>query len=63
MYIIDITGKRIEVSNLPDAIKQAAMFSEMQHEDDAFKKMDEDLKIYWNDILIKLQHLQKELSI
>jgi len=35
MYIADINGKRIEVTNLPDAIKQAAMFSEMQHEDEA----------------------------
>ncbi len=42
MYIADINGKRIEVTNLPDAIKQAAMFSEMQHEDEAFEKMDED---------------------
>ena len=61
MYIIDIHGKQIEVTNLVEAIKQAAMFVDMHHENEAFKKPDEDLKIYWRDILMKLQNLKNGL--
>jgi hypothetical protein len=63
MYIIDIHGKQIEVTDLAEAIKQAAMFAGMRHENKAFKKMDEDLKIYWRDIFMKLQNLKSGLNI
>lgn len=63
MHINDINGKRIEVTNLSEAIKQAAMFAHMQHADKCFKKMDKDLKIYWKDVLNKLNELKKLNSI
>jgi len=61
MYIIDSHGKKIEVTDLAEAIKQAAMFADMHHENKAFKKMDEDLKIYRRDMLMKLQNLKNGL--
>lgn len=63
MHIIDINGKRIEITDLAVAIKQATMFADMQHEDETFKGIDESLKIYWKDVLMKLQHLQETLIV
>lgn len=58
MYINDINGERIEVTDLEKAISQASMFSSMKHEDAKFNKRDNELRIYWEDILVKLNELK-----
>ena len=59
MHINDMNGQRIEVTNLEEAISQASMFTDMKHEDASFSKLDDQLKIYWKDILNKLNALKK----
>jgi|GEM_PF-3788510 len=51
-YIIDNEGKRIEVENLPKAIKQAELFIK-------FDVHDKERTEYWKDILEKLKELSK----
>lgn len=61
MHIIDIDGKLITVTDLPEAIRQAAAFKEFRHEDPAFAETDKRLQAYWHDIHAKLLELQKSL--
>ena len=58
MTITDNEGTIIEVTNLKEAIEQAAMFANMKHVDKTFEKTDKYLKDYWTDILNKLKMLQ-----
>ena len=58
MTITDNEGTIIEVTNLKEAIEQAAMFANMKHVDKAFEKTDKYLKAYWTDVLNKLKTLQ-----
>ena len=58
MTITDNEGTIIEVTNLKEAIEQAAMFANMKHVDKVFEKTDKYLKDHWTDILNKLKMLQ-----
>ena len=58
MPITYIEGTVIEVTNLNEAIEQAAMFANFEHIDKAFQKTDKYLKAYWTDVLNKLKTLQ-----
>ena len=59
MYINDMKGRKIEVTDLEKAISQASMFSDMKHEGARFRKLDDELNAYWKDILNKLNALKK----
>jgi hypothetical protein len=60
MSIVDINGEKIEVTNLDEAIKQAAMFSTLKHDDKTFENTDKALNNYWQDMLNKLKALRKK---
>lgn len=62
MEITDNQGKRITVTDLNAAIKQAKAFMEYRHENPGFTHLDHTLKAYWADVyekLCSLQELQK----
>ena len=58
MTISDKEGTIIEVTNLKEAIEQAAMFANFEHIDKTFEKTDKYLKAYFTDVLNKLKTLQ-----
>lgn len=58
MYIIDNTGRKIEVTDLDAALKQAETFADYFHEDKAFADLDQLQKSYWLDIIEKLKQLR-----
>ncbi len=58
MYIIDSNGQRIEVRDVNTAIKQTELFVDFRHEDKEFKRLDEVLHAYWQDVLNKLEVLK-----
>ena len=61
-YITDLDGKRIEVTNLRKAIKQAAAFKEYRHIGTTFRQLDKKLCAYWTDLHEKLLQLQSRLD-
>jgi signal transduction histidine kinase len=61
MHIYDLDGKRVTITDLPEAIRQAGEFKEFRHEDPSFSEMDKKLQAYWSDIHTKLVALQKSL--
>lgn len=60
MHIYDLNGKRIEVTDLSKAIEQAKAFTGFQHEDENYQQLDNTLFEYWNDMLKKLETLNKQ---
>ena len=62
MIITDINGKELTVTDLNSALKQAKEFVNLQHTDEQFKKLDDNLKLYWRDIVEKLEVLQNQQS-
>ena len=62
MQIKDIDGKTIEITDLPNAIKQADLFKGFQHQEQTAQQKiaDEHLKRYWTDIHSKLLQLQSK---
>jgi hypothetical protein len=60
MKIIDSNGKEITVTDLELAIMQADDYLHYRHANLAFKKLDEGLQAYWEDIYEKLLGLRKE---
>jgi len=60
MKITDINGKEITVTDLNSALKQAKEFVNVQHTDEQFKQLDDNLKLYWQDIVEKLEVLQNQ---
>jgi hypothetical protein len=60
MQITDINDQQITVTDLPAAIKQAALFKQYRHKDVEFSKRDNELEIYWTDTYTKLLKLQSE---
>lgn len=57
MFITDLNGLQITVTDLPAAIKQADNFRHFKHEDREMQKMDADLNAYWQDVFNKLQKI------
>lgn len=60
MKIIDSDGKDITIIDLELAIMQADDYRHYRHADPAFKKLDEGLQAYWEDVYQKLLGLRKE---
>lgn len=57
MYITDISGEKIKITNLQAAISQANMFLGYFDANEPFRDFEEVQKRYWKDILQKLQAL------
>ncbi|QHS55919.1 hypothetical protein GWR56_10380 [Mucilaginibacter sp. 14171R-50] len=60
MKIIDLKGKEIAVTDLELAIMQADDYRHYRHTDPSFKKLDEGLQGYWDDVYQKLLRLKDE---
>ena len=58
MYITDNEGKQIKVTDLAAAIEQAKLFNGYIHNDPIFREFDKKQKIYWQDLLDKLNTLK-----
>jgi hypothetical protein len=59
MYITDMNGKKITITNLHNAIDQTNLLIGYFESDERFKDFEETQKGYWLDISYKLQDLAK----
>lgn len=58
MLVTDLYGKSMQITNLPEAIRQAALYKEFRHVDTRFRNLDRELSAYWKDMHQKLLRLQ-----
>ena len=58
MIITDLNGVPIEVTDL-EALVQADSFRGYKHTDNTHKALDKRLKVYWQDLYIKLKQLKE----
>ncbi|MFX1707183.1 hypothetical protein PV783_24660 [Chitinophaga sp. CC14] len=58
MQITDIHNNIIEISDLDQAIHQAALYKEYRHDDPAFSDSDHQRQEYWTDLYRKLLDLK-----
>ncbi|MES2331215.1 MAG: hypothetical protein V4539_16540 [Bacteroidota bacterium] len=59
MYITDLNGKQIRITNLHTAIDQSKLLIDYFESDERFRDFEESQKQYWKDVLNKLQELAK----
>jgi hypothetical protein len=59
MYITDLEGTKIHVTNLELAIAKADAYRHYQHTDKKFADLDKWLVDYWNNIYEQLIQLRK----
>jgi len=62
MYITDLYGKQIQITDLPKAIEQAEAFKDFAHGSKEWAAFDNERCRYWNDLYQKLQELEKEMQ-
>lgn len=62
MYVTDLNGYPIEVTDLKEAIKMAQEYKEYRHEDKSFSEFDKRQKAYWTDMYEKLTAIKKGLD-
>lgn len=62
LYVQDLNGQQIEVTDLDQAIKQTSWFKEYSHKDKSFEEFDRKQKTYWTDMYEKLVALKERLS-
>ncbi len=60
MYITDLNGCPIEVTNLDEAIRITAEYKEYSHKDKRFSEFDKRQKAYWTDMYEKLTAIKKK---
>ncbi|AZA90144.1 hypothetical protein BAZ12_15265 [Elizabethkingia miricola] len=61
MYITDLNGCEIEITDLKEAIKIAKRNTGYSHEDKSFSEFDKRQKAYWVDIHEKLTAIKKRI--
>ena len=61
MYITDLNGCEIEITDLKEAIKIAKRNTGYSHEDKSFSDFDKRQKAYWVDIHEKLTAIKKRI--
>ena len=54
MYITDLNGCLIEVTDLDEAIQITAEYKQYEHENQGFSELDKRLNSYWTDMYEKL---------
>ena len=59
IFITNLEGNPIEVTDLDEAIKQAEGCMKMKHEDQSMKALDDKLFKYWSHIHTELLKLKK----
>lgn len=65
IQVEDKDGKKITVTNLPEAVQQADYFRQLSHTDKAFKRFDQERQAYWQDLygkLLKISYLDEILT-
>ena len=62
MYIKDLNGYEIEVTDLKEAIKIAKRNTGYSYEDKSFSEFDKRQKAYWTDIYEKLTAIRKRID-
>ena len=61
MYITDLNGCEIEITDLKEAIKIAKRNTGYSHEDKSLSEFDKRQKAYWVDIHEKLTAIKKRI--
>ena len=61
MYITDLNGCEIEITDLKEAIKIDKRNTGYSHEDKSFSEFDKRQKAYWVDIHEKLTAIKKRI--
>ncbi|MVZ63782.1 hypothetical protein GQF63_17295 [Sphingobacterium humi] len=59
MYITDLNGFLIEVTDLDEAIRITANYKEHRHKNKRFSEFDKRQKAYWTDMYEKLTALKQ----
>ena len=59
MIITNLNSVPIEVTDLNKALVQADSFRGYKHTDNTHKALDKRLKVYWQDLYIKLKQLKE----
>ena len=62
MYITDINGCSIEVTDLDEAIRITAECKEYRYRDRSFSEFDKRQKIYWTDMYEKLTAIKEQVT-
>ncbi|ASV79742.1 hypothetical protein CMU73_03820 [Elizabethkingia anophelis] len=62
MYITDLNGFQIEVTDLDDAIRITAENKQNEHENQGFSKLDKRLNNYWTDMYEKLKAIKEQIT-
>lgn len=62
MYITDLNGCEIAITDLKEAVKIAKRNTGYSHEDKSFSEFDKRQKAYWTDIYTKLKAVQKRID-
>ncbi|MEI5985923.1 MULTISPECIES: hypothetical protein [Bacteroidota] len=62
MYVTDLNGCQIEVTDLKEAIKIAGRYKEYRHEDERFSEFDKRQKTYWADMYEKLTAIKEQVT-
>lgn len=62
MYITDLNGCLIEVTDLEKAIKITAEYRQYRHKDKSFSDFDKRQKAYWTDMYEKLKAIKEKAT-
>lgn len=62
MYVTDLNGCLIEVTDLDEAIQITEDYKEYKHKDKSFSEFDKRQKAYWTDMYEKLKAKKEQLS-
>ncbi|RKE52453.1 hypothetical protein DFQ12_2689 [Sphingobacterium detergens] len=60
MYITDLNGCLIEVTDLNKAIQSVAEYKEYRHKDKSFSEFDKRQRAYWTDMFEKLSAIKND---
>ena len=63
MYITDLNGCLIEVTDLEKAIQITAEYKEYSHKDKSFSEFDKRQKAYWTNMYEKLKAIKEKATI
>lgn len=62
MYITDLNGFLIEVTDLDEAIKITADYKEYRHKNKSFSEFDKRQRAYWTDMYEKLKAIKEQVT-
>lgn len=62
MTLTDLNGNTVTITDLAQALKQAAEYKDYSHVNKGFEKLDKARNAYWADICNKLSALQQKIN-